>query len=337
MNYFFLITTIILLSSCKTNVEVENTTSQKETNMKLIYIMDPQCGWCYGNEKSIASIYENFNHTIPLEIITGGMWLGNNAPRGGAQFENFIKTHSPRMEQVTGANVSPKFYELTKDTSYVFGSYEACLAINAVKKIAPSQTYYFSKKVQEAQFVDGKKYDDINTYTSILSQLSIPKKEFIEYWTSEENKNQTQKDFQFAGQYANGFPSLLIENNGEIQALQNGFFQAMPMIQKIHELLQDSYPIVEGKIIRKQFKNKGGKEPEGVYDYYFEMKEETKFIKTVSGTGGMAKKELESYLDKKIKAKVIFNSGSLDSDPTLDYPVQSRGGDYVIIYKIINE
>lgn len=109
--------------------------------------------------------------------------------------------------------------------------------------------------------------------------------------------------------------------------------------QKSHStndiILKENQEILLGKITRKQFINKGGRKPKGVYDYYFKWNGNNRFIKTVKGAGGMTKDELEPYLNKKVEVVAVLREGSWDSDPTLDFPVQSRGGEYVIIYEII--
>ncbi|WP_260128811.1 hypothetical protein [Elizabethkingia anophelis] len=41
--------------------------------MKLIYIMDPLCGWCYGNSDNILELFEKYKNDIKFEILPGGM------------------------------------------------------------------------------------------------------------------------------------------------------------------------------------------------------------------------------------------------------------------------
>ena len=37
--------------------------------MKLIYIMDPLCGWCYGNSDNVLELFEKYNNDIKFEIL----------------------------------------------------------------------------------------------------------------------------------------------------------------------------------------------------------------------------------------------------------------------------
>lgn len=104
---------------------------------------------------------------------------------------------------------------------------------------------------------------------------------------------------------------------------------------KTSVILEEEQKILKGKITKKQFINKGNRKVKGVYDYFFEWGSHRKFIKTVKGAGGMTKDELTPFLNQKVEVVILLTEGSWDTDPTLDFPVQSRGGKYVIIYKIL--
>ncbi len=199
--------------------------------------MDPQCGWCYGNNENIESIYEIFNKDYQFEFLVGGMWLGENAPKGGDSLNQFIKANAPRMSEYTGAEVSEKFYELTKDESYAFSSLEPSAAIVLVKKLAPNFSFSFAKDVQKVMFIEGKRLDQLETYKPLLEKYTINISDFETAWMSEENLSETQAEFKKASAFANGFPTMILENeNEEYFLLANGYFQKEEMIKKLNEL-----------------------------------------------------------------------------------------------------
>jgi len=204
---------------------------------KIMYIMDPQCGWCYGNSDNIQEIFKDFADDYHFELKVGGMWTGSDAPSGGQGFNQFIEEHSPRMEQYTGAFVSKDFYELTKDSTYQFSSLEPSLAIHWVKKNYPEQSFRFAHEVQKKLFAEGKRLDQIESYESILDELKIDSAKFKEEWLSDENKASTQQEFLSAQNLANGFPTLLMENDDNVIVLASGYFDLRQMKEKIKSLL----------------------------------------------------------------------------------------------------
>lgn len=212
-----------------------NSTAQ-ETTTKLIYLMDPQCGWCFGNGNSMTELVNELPALTSIDVIPGGMWIGSNAPVGGQAFAGFIQQHSPRMEQITGRDLGDGFHQLTLKEDYTFDSEEASQAIVAVRHLFPEQALSFAKLVQDAQFIEGKRFDDVATYTGILTQLKLDTKAFENYWQSEANKADTQNAFHYASQLANGFPTLIIEVDGKMSVLANGAFDAKEVKARIDKL-----------------------------------------------------------------------------------------------------
>lgn len=202
---------------------------------KLVYVMDPQCGWCYGNSDNITAVYNEFSGDYEMEILVGGMWLKENAPVGGAELSRFIEAHSPRMEQTTGADVGTGYYDRVKDSSYPFSSLEPSAAIVLVKSMAPEKAFLFTKNVQRALFAEGKRLDELSTYLPILESMSLDVEHFKTQWLSEANMEQTYAEFSKAGSMARGFPTLILEDNGSRSVLASGYFQLAPMVNALKQ------------------------------------------------------------------------------------------------------
>ncbi len=83
---------------------------------------------------------------------------------------------------------------------------------------------------------------------------------------------------------------------------------------------------LKGKILKKPFVNKIGKEVPGIYDYFFEVQGEKYFIRNFKNNESL---QIEDYLEKELIFQVSFHEGLWDSD---DNNHQSRVGKYVKIY-----
>ncbi|MGB0871262.1 MAG: DsbA family protein [Flavobacteriales bacterium] len=209
---------------------------KKEKNMKLIYVMDPQCGWCYGNSENVSSIRKTFDQTFNFELLVGGMWLGNDAPVGGTELSGFLQAHAPRMAKTTGANVGQAYYDLATDSSYAFSSLEPSAAIVLIKTISPENTFAFTKDVQKMLLQDGKRLDKLENYLPILKSLKINEDDFKKAWLSAENIKNTQAEFSKASQLANGFPTLILQTKDGQKVLASGYFDLEQMVQTLKSL-----------------------------------------------------------------------------------------------------
>jgi putative protein-disulfide isomerase len=207
--------------------------------MKLIYVMDPHCGWCYGNSKNMTEIYKTYQNNFDFEILAGGMWIGKDAPNGGEWLYGFLKDHAPRMEQTTGMPVSEAYYSLGKDSTYTFSSLEPSAAIFWVKKNDPQKSFQFAKAVQKVLFAQGKKMDQPESYLPILDELEIPHSEFKKQWLSEEIIDGVNKEFLKAQEFAQGFPTLVLQTDSNIQTITSGYFELDPMKKVLDSLLKE--------------------------------------------------------------------------------------------------
>lgn len=226
------------LQGCAQTTTTDNNSPKKNDSpmKKIVYIMDPQCGWCYGNGDNITALRQTFEDKFEFELIVGGMWLGQNAPKGSPQLSGFLKQHGPQMSTTTGAEIGDGYYALGANPAYIFSSLEPSSAVIAIKQIAPDQVFPFAKKVQLALLVDGKRLDKIETYLPILGELSIDKESFEKSWMSEENLTATRKEFAYAKGLVNGFPTLIFQSSDTTQVLSSGYFRKEAMINTLNQL-----------------------------------------------------------------------------------------------------
>ncbi len=202
---------------------------------KLIYVSDPQCGWCYGNGENILSIYKEFENEFQFEFLSGGMWVGENAPEGGEKTSNYIQSQAPRLMSFTGVDISDAYFEMIKDPNYSLSSLEPCSAIMAVKQMAPEAVFQFSKEIQLAQFKFGKNLNELESYSPILEKMELSVSKFQALWLSEENLELCMGEFDIANKIVNGFPTLLLQDGEELSVLASGYFN----LEEMTNLLKD--------------------------------------------------------------------------------------------------
>lgn len=88
--------------------------------------------------------------------------------------------------------------------------------------------------------------------------------------------------------------------------------------------------IITGKVLEVPFVNKGGRLIEGAESLFLEVGKQGYFIKIQAGK--ITRPVLKKLLGQRIKIEGEIAYGSWDSD---DPAIQSRIGEYVIIFKIL--
>ncbi|WP_031427144.1 DsbA family protein [Flavimarina sp. Hel_I_48] len=206
---------------------------------RLIYVMDPQCSWCYANTSNIEEIEKVLNGKMDVQLKAAGMWLGNEAPQGGVAFLSRISQHLPAMISRTGASVGTNYYDLASDASYTFSSLEPAAAIEQVGATNPDKKLLFAKMVEEALFKDGKRLDKLETYLGILKTLNIDVELFKKNWMSAENLANTRADFERAKKLVITFPTLVLQKGGKNEILGVGYFTKEEILPKIEAALNN--------------------------------------------------------------------------------------------------
>ena len=204
---------------------------------KLMYIMDAQCGWCYGNSNNIQAIYESFKDKIEFEFLNGGMWLGEQAPKAGKEISDYIGTHLPRLIEYTGVEVSDNFKELIANSSYTLSSLEPSAAVVLLKKMKPNQAFEIAKEIQKILFIEGKTLDDITSYIEVLNHFEIDQTAFENEWLSESNLRETYQEFQKAQSLTRSYPTLILQEEDQMSLLASGYFEVNKMKKALSQIL----------------------------------------------------------------------------------------------------
>jgi putative protein-disulfide isomerase len=203
---------------------------------KLIYIMDPQCGWCYGNGNNMLELHKAFHDKFDFEVLNGGMWIGPNAPKAGKEISNYIIPQLPRLTSLTGVTFSDSFKTLIQDSDYTLSSLEPCAAHLIFKEIHPDKALVTAKDIQSLLFVEGKPLNVLDSYLPLLEKYHISLETFAQQWLSEENITKLADEFKRSSSLAKGYPTFILDDGKEQYSLANGYFELEPMKKLLHKI-----------------------------------------------------------------------------------------------------
>lgn len=202
---------------------------------KLVYIMDPHCGWCYGNNRSMSDLYDVLQNEYDFEILPGGMWLNGNAPRGGQAIKDFLIPGIIRLNHFSGCEIGDPYIDLVQDSTYLMSSLWPSRAIIAVQELYGNRVFSFTETLMSEQFQKGKRYDIEKTYLDVLEKEDLESNNFSHYWKSEEISDKTLNSFKRAKQLTKSFPSLILQHEKGFEVIQNGAFNAVEVINELND------------------------------------------------------------------------------------------------------
>lgn len=204
--------------------------------MKLIYIYDAICGWCYGFTPVIQQLQTQFGAEMELEILSGGMMLSANHRPASAMY-TYIQDAHKRVEATTGITFGAAFLDEYLQTDDIMDSEKPGVALTVFKQYQPENAIGFAHDMQLALNYYGKSLNDDQTYTELLEKYKIPADEFLNKMQEDENKYATQQEFSMVQQWGiTGFPAAILDNGEQLYLIARGFTPLERMLEAIKEI-----------------------------------------------------------------------------------------------------
>lgn len=200
--------------------------------MKLVYVGDPMCSWCYGFGKELAALMQKIPD-LALDIRVGGVRAGATdvLDDNGKQFR---LTHWARVEEATGLPFNRK--ALIARENFIYDTEPVCRAFVTAREFAPhADLLAVFHALQVAFYVDGLDTTNGRVLAEVaagaLSALGHPinVEAFHERWNTTEMVAATRQDFikvRAAG--IRSFPTLLMEVDGQFVEVSPGY---APLVQ----------------------------------------------------------------------------------------------------------
>lgn len=207
--------------------------------MKIYYVMDVMCGWCYAFSDVITKINEEFKDQVDFSIVPAGMWLNENIKKITPNFSDFIRENNIRITEISGKEFGEDFYLMLKDRDTVLDSLPGSKAINIINKIDNKSSFKYLKALQKEFFVNGKNMNDLNVYSKIAEELGIDGENFKKQFSSKELIDETFKQFNFAKELGvRSYPSLVFVNNDEVSLISSGYSSLEEVRAHIKKILE---------------------------------------------------------------------------------------------------
>jgi len=209
-----------------------------EKKVKIIYVMDPICGWCYGHIENSMKMFDQFKDSVEFEILPGGMWSGENKRVQSVQMMNYFLKHDAAITERTGVKFGSAYLEFIKKHDVVLDSEIPSRAILSFSKVAPELSMRATVEIQKARYFYGKDLNKDETYAEIAKILKVDEKEFFSVFKSPDLIKFTQETFLKASKYAPSYPTLLAEKDDKVYLLEQGFAPYSELESKIATLLK---------------------------------------------------------------------------------------------------
>ncbi|MTV37049.1 DsbA family protein [Duganella radicis] len=204
--------------------------------MKLLYVGDPMCSWCYGFGKEMTELMA-MHPVLDLEIIVGGVRAGATDVLDQAGKE-FRLGHWARVEAASGLPFNRQALQARQN--FVYDTEPICRAVVAARKLAPeADLLAVFRALQQAFYVDGLDTTSGRVLAGVVAQqLRLDAGEVLRVWQDSDTILQTKADFVRARALGvRSFPALLLDTGNGIVEISGGYAHAAQLHQQLERAL----------------------------------------------------------------------------------------------------
>lgn len=209
--------------------------------MKLVYIGDPMCSWCYGFGKELAALTRQ-HPELPLQIIVGGLRVGGTEvlDQAGKQFR---LAHWARVGAASGLPFNRE--GLMARENFIYDTEPICRAVVTARIIAPqADLLQVFRALQAGFYVDAADTTDAHILAALGAKAlaeaghGIDAAAFLAVWQAGTTIAATRDDFAIARHLGvRSFPALLLERDGLLEFIGSGYAAADELERLLQQLL----------------------------------------------------------------------------------------------------
>lgn len=189
-----------------------------DKRIKVIYVYDALCGWCYGFSKVIHIFFQNHQSEFEFEVLSGGMMTGDRLGTIN-EVAPFIKTAYKTVEDTTGIRFGEPYLKHLEAGTMLLDSMKPSIALSVFKSYFPEKAIAFVHDLQDAMYFEGRDPNENDLYRYLAVNFGIDPDEFETKLNDISFKDDALYDFSLAKQlHVTGFPAVIVQSG------ESGFY-----------------------------------------------------------------------------------------------------------------
>lgn len=203
--------------------------------MRITYLFDPLCGWCYGAGPALEKLSQLDG--VAIELAPTGLFAGEASRPLDKHFAAYAWQNDQRIARLTGQPFSDAYREnVLGAAGSLFDSAPATLGLVAVGLTEPTRECEALKILQRARYQDGLNNSDLAVVAEVLTaagfvdaakRVQAPDKALLSAY--ERRISAARADMARFG--VEGVPALIVEDTGSRRLLRtSALFGAFDML-----------------------------------------------------------------------------------------------------------
>lgn len=202
--------------------------------IRLHYVYDPLCGWCY----AAAPLVKAARESLELVAHAGGMLAGARRRAVTDDWRNYVMPHDHRIAALSGQTFGAAYFDgLLRDRSAVLDSAPPTTAVLAADRFG-GRGLDLLARLQTAHYVEGRRIADRDVLIELAQDIGLAGEPFAAAFDAladgpTDAHFSQSRDFlhQIGG---NGFPTFALEVGRQLELVASAPFLGKPQAWKEH-------------------------------------------------------------------------------------------------------
>ncbi|EGR0046934.1 DsbA family protein [Vibrio vulnificus] len=205
--------------------------------IKLYYVHDPMCSWCWGYKPTLEKLKQQLPGVIQFEYVVGGLAPDSTLPML-PEMQQKIESIWHQIEQRLGTQFN---YEFWTRCTPVRSTYQACRAVIA----AGFQDSYeqMLEAIQHAYYLRAMPPHDEATHRQLAQEIGLNVQQFENDVTGRLLEGVFEDQLSLARSLGvNAYPSLVLKINDAYFPIEIDYLSTEPTLKLIRERIVENMP-----------------------------------------------------------------------------------------------
>lgn len=205
-------------------------------DMRLYYVHDPMCSWCWGFEKTRERLLEKLPPSIEVVRLLGGLAPDTDEPMP-REMRDYLQQTWHRIEQrIPGTSFNFAFWQRCEPRR---STWPACRAVIAARLQGIGYDEVMTRAIQEAYYRRAMNPSDEDTLVTLAGETGLDEERFLEELRSPAVQAQLESEMQKGrAMGATSFPGLVLEFDGRSQPVPVNYTDEEAMLEAIRKVTE---------------------------------------------------------------------------------------------------
>jgi len=203
--------------------------------LRLIYVHDPMCSWCWAFRPVWRRICESLPRGVEVRRLLGGLAPDTDEPMPEPMRQAISGYWRVIQRKVPGTRFNFDFWRLNTPRR---ATYPACRAVIAARDQGADFEEEMILAIQQAYYLRARNPSDNATLVDLAGELGLDRGRFAKDLVAEQTQFRLLQEIAEGRRMgAQGFPSLLLEGNGVVRRLDYDYNDAGPVLEQLTDAL----------------------------------------------------------------------------------------------------